>query len=201
MRRFLVGVIGVVGLLALGVWVFRDRIPMLAQPRPPVQGIGPEAAQAAQEKLQRLSQSGDTVHLTEAEFTSLIRYHLPGLAGPLLEPSVDFVDDTFFLNGRFPTDQLPSDLEDMRSILPDTADVVMQGELRQLGPGKVALRVHSASFARLPLNDGFIRTALRRFGNRGEPGLQDNEYPFTLPPGVQSARVEAGELVLGARAD
>jgi hypothetical protein len=200
---FLTGLIGLVGLLVLALWVFRDRIPGMAQPRPPVEGIGPAAAEAAQAKLRRLVQSGDTVHLTEAEFTSLIRYHLPGLAGPLLEPSVDFVDNTFFLNGRMAVDQLPDDpqLENVRRVLPDTADVVMQGELRTLVPGKVALRVSSASFARIPLNEAFVRMALRRFGKRDEPGLREDEYLFTLPAGVQTARVEAGELVLGARAE
>jgi hypothetical protein len=201
---FLTSLIGIVGLLALATWVFKDRIPGLAQPRAQeVEGIGPAAAQAAQDKLQRLRESGDTIHMTEAEFTSLIRYHLPGLAGPLIDPSVDFVDNTFSLNGRYPKDQIP-DVPEIRpamSILPDTADVVLQGELRTLAPGRVALRVTSGSFARIPLKRVFITTALSRFGRRDEPGLQSDEYLFTLPEGVQTARVEDGVLVLGARTE
>jgi hypothetical protein len=199
-RGVLTSLIGLVGLVLLAGWVFRDRIPGLPRSRPQVEGVGPAAAEAAQAKLQRLRENGDTVHLSAAEFTSLIRYHLPGLAGPLHDPSVDFVDNTFFLNGRYPKDQLPDapELKNLRDFIPDTADVVLQGELRTLSPGKVALRVTSGSFARVPLQRRLIETALRRFGNRDEPGLGSDEYLFALPDGVRTARVEAGELVLGA---
>ena len=201
-RGFLTSLIGLVALLVLAAWVFRDRIPGLAPRRPPVEGIGPQAAQAAQEKLQRLAETGDTVHLTEAACTSLIRYHLPGLAGPLIDPAVDFVDNTFFLNGRYPKDQIPesAELAPLMRMIPGTSDVVLQGELRTLAPGRVALRVTSGSFARVPLKQAFITTALRSFGRRDVPGLQPDEYLFTLPEGVQTARVEDGALVLGATA-
>ena len=199
-RGLLTGFIGLLGVLALAVWVFRDRLPGLAQPRPPVQGVSPENAEVAQAKLRRLRERGDTVHMSDAEFTSLIRYHLPGLAGPLVDPSVDFVDNTFFLNGRFPKDRFPSggELDRLREFVPDTSDVVLQGELRPLATGQVALRVASGSFARVPLSHSRITTALAGFGRRDVPGLRDDEYLFTLPEGVADARVEDGVLVLSA---
>lgn len=201
-RGLLTSLLGVIGLVLLAGWVFRDRLPGLVQGRPEVEGISEEAAQVARGKIESLEGPGDTVHLSDAEFTSLIRYQLPGLAGPLLAPSVDFVDNTFFLNGRVPKDQIPESPEFRRArdFIPDTADVVLQGELRPLRAGRVALRVSSGSFARIPLNRTLIVTALRGFGNRREPGLREDEYLFTLPEGVAGAWVEGGELVLEAGA-
>jgi hypothetical protein len=97
-RGGVLGVVGVLAVLALAVWVFRDRIPGLGRPSAVATQVSPEAAKQAQEKLARMRESGDTVHLNAVEFTSLLRYDLAGLTGPLREPSVDFVDNTLKLS-------------------------------------------------------------------------------------------------------
>lgn len=196
----LAGVV-VVLLLAVGAWVFRDHIPGLGRPGSDVATkISPEAAEQAQAKLERLKAEGDTVHLTAVEFTSLIRYHLAGLTGPLRDPTVEFVDNTLQLSGRVPTDLIPSspDIDRVRGFLPDTADVTLNGSLRTLRPGRAALDIGAVTVARVPVPASYYPVALQKMGRRDEAGLQPAEYPFTLPAGVGSARVEGGELVLGA---
>ena len=198
-RGGMLGVIGILAVLALAVWVFRDRIPGLGrQQSEAAKHVSPEAAKQAQEKLVRMRESGDTVHLSDVEFTSLLRYDLAGLTGPLREPSVDFVDNTLKLSGRIPTSLLPKspELEQARRFLPDTADVTVSGSLRTLRPGHAALSVQDVSFARFPVPASYYPQALQGLGRRDEPGAQPNEFPFTLPPGVASAQVEGGEMIL-----
>jgi hypothetical protein len=194
----LAGVV-IVLLLAAGAWVFRDRI--MGRPGSEVATkVSPEAAEQAQAKLERLKAEGDTVHLTDVEFTSLIRYHLAGLTGPLRDPTVAFVDNTLQLSGRVPKDLIPSspDIDRVRGFLPDTADVTLNGSLRTLRPGRAALDIGAVTVARVPVPASYYPVALQKMGRRDEAGLQPSEYPFALPPGVGSARVEGGELVLGA---
>lgn len=192
-----VALLGIVALLALGAWFFRDRIPGLGG-KPVATEVSREAAAQAQEKLARMRETGDTVHITAVEFTSLLRYDLAGLTGPLRDPSVDFVDNTMKLSGRIPTDMLPRsrELDQARGFLPDTADVTVSGSLRTLRPGRAALNVQDVSFARIPIPATYYPQALERLGRSNEPGVQPNEFVFTLPPGVASAEVDAGELVL-----
>ena len=195
--RFLLGLIGL-GLLAAGAWYFRDQIPGPWQEKEPVE-VSPEAAASADEKLARLRGGGDTIRLTDVEFTSYLRYRFQEqLAGQLEAPTVDFEGEQVTLSGRFPTDRIPDSRQTraLQEFLPDTADVRVAGGVRTLSPGRVALRVDNASFARVPVPAEVIPEALGRVGRRDEPGLGPNEYAFSLPPGVGSARVEAGQLVL-----
>ena len=105
------------------------------------------------------------------------------------------------LRGRFPTDRLPDteEVNRMRAFLPDTAEVVVRGSIRTVEPGRAAVRVDNASFARIPIPAGEIPGVLERMGRGDQPGLAPEEYPFPLPPGVGSARVENGQLVLSPR--
>jgi hypothetical protein len=195
--RFLLGLIGL-GLLAAGAWTFRDRIPGPWQEKEPVE-VSPAAAASADEKLARLRSGGDTIRLSDVEFTSYLRYRFQEqLAGQLEAPTVDFEGEQVTLSGRFPTDRLPDSrqVRALQEFHPDTADVHVAGGVRTLSPGRVALRVDNASFARVPVPAEVIPEALGRVGRRDEPGLGPNEYAFSLPPGVGSARVEAGQLVL-----
>ena len=192
-----VALLAMVALAALGVWYFRDRIPGLGG-KPVATEVSREAAAQAQEKLARMREKGDTVHLTAVEFTSLLRYDLAGLTGPLRDPSVDFVDNTLKLSGKVPKDLLPSsrELNQVRGFLPDTAEVTVSGSLRTVRPGHSALDVQGVSVAGFPVPSSYYPMALERLGRRNEPGTQPNEFPFTLPPGVASAEVREGELVL-----
>ena len=200
--RNLLALIGLAALLYVG-YQFRDRIP---GPWPHTDAaalqVSPEAAQSAETKLARMRSSGDTVHLSSVEFTSYLRYRFKDQFTDQLEaPTVEFAGDTLTLNGRFPTDRLPDtrDVAALRDFLPDTADVRVRGQLRTLGPGRGAIQVHNVSVAKVPVPRDVYINALKRVGGgaTAEPGLGRDEYPFRLPPGVGSARVQGGELVLG----
>jgi hypothetical protein len=187
-----------VAALAAGAWLFRDMIPGLAREREAVV-VSPEAAEQAEKKLERMRASGDTIHLNGVEFTSYLRYRAPlQIADQLESAQVDFAGEGVTFSGRLPKDRLP-DTRQVRAIgsfLPDTADVEVKGALRTLSPGRAALRVDGVSFAKLPVPADVYADALKSLGRRDEPGLGANEYAFPLPPGVGSARVEAGQLVL-----
>jgi hypothetical protein len=188
-----------VAALAAGAWLFRDLIPGLGRSEPEVTAVSPEAAEQAEKKLERLRSSGDTVHLNEVEFTSYIRYRAPSQFTEQLESAqVDFEGEKVTLSGRLPTDRLPDtrQVRALRGIMPDTADVRVSGGIRTLQPGRAALRVDAVSFAKITVPSEVYLEALKNAGRRDEPGLGPNEYVIPLPPGVGSARVEAGQLVL-----
>lgn len=196
--RALLALIVVAALLG-GAWMFRDRIPGLGGREPEVVEVSPAAADQAEEKLERLRGSGDTIHLNEVEFTSYLRYKAPlEIADQLESVAVDFEGEALTFSGRLPADRLPDtrQVRAIRQFLPDTADVRVNGALRTLNPGRAALRVDGVSFAKVPVPADVYADALKSLGRRDEPGLASNEYAFPLPPGVGSARVEAGELVL-----
>ena len=197
--RNLLALIGVVAIGA-GIWMYRDKIPWAWKKQDAaVTVVSPEAAESAERKLERMRASGDTVHLTAAEFTSFLRYRFQDqLVSQLDAPTVTFNGDTLHLQGRVPTDRLPDtrELLAVREFLPDTPEVKLRGELRTLSPGRAAIRIDQAIFAKIPVPREVYADALKRLGRPDEPGLASNEYPFRLPPGVSSARVEGGELVL-----
>jgi len=193
------GLLVVVALLGLGIWFFRDRIPGLGGGGSvAATKVSPEAAAQAQEKLARMRRDRDTVHLTDVEFTSLLRYDLAGLTGPLRDPAVDFVDNTLKLTGKVPKDLLPDSPELARAsrFLPDTVEVMVSGSLRPLRAGRGALNVQDVAVARFPVPASYYPMALERLGRRPEEGAEPNEFPFTLPPGIASAEVSGGALVL-----
>jgi len=197
--RNLLALIGVAA-LGFGVWTYRDKIPWRwKQSQAASADVSEAAAESAEQKLERMRTSGDTVHLTGTEFTSYLRFRFHDqLASQLDQPTVGFSGDTLMLQGRLPTERLPDtrELRAVRDFLPDTAEVRLRGNLRTLSPGRAALRIGSVSFAKVPVPHDVYPDALKRLGRADEPGLGADEYPFRLPPGVSSARVEGGELVL-----
>jgi hypothetical protein len=196
--RNLLALIGLVALLYVG-WTYRDHIPWRFGHHDAPMAVSEAAAQSAEKKLARMRESGDTIHLTGAEFTSYLRFRFKDqITNQLDAPTIDFRGDTLALQGRFPTDRLPDtrELRAVKEFLPDTAQVKLRGQLRTLSNGRAALKLDNVSFANVPVPHSVYPDALKRLGRSDEPGLGTDEYPFRLPPGVASARVEAGELVL-----
>lgn len=197
--RNLLALIGLIALLYLG-WQFRDKLPWRwAHHDDAAATVSPEAAASAERKLARMVESGDTVHLTGAEFTSYLRYKFHDqIAGQLEDPTISFAGDTLTVRGRFPTSRLPDtrEIRAVRDFLPDTAEVKLRGELRTLGQGRAALKIDNVSFAKVPVPRDVYPDALKRLGRPNDPALAADEYPFRLPPRVGSAKVEGGELVL-----
>jgi hypothetical protein len=192
------GVLIVLVLLAGAAWWFRgDLLRLLATPE--ATEVSPEAAAAAEAKLERLRSEGEPARLSSVELTSLIRYRAPAAALETLhEPSVRMSGDTIRLSGRIPTDRLPShpDLDKVRPFLPDTAPLVIQGQVEPLGAGRAALDIRSVQFAGVPIPPSYYPAMLERLGRKPEPGLPPAAVAVTLPPGVGAARVEEGHLVL-----
>jgi hypothetical protein len=192
--------------LAGGAWMFRGLIPGPWQRETVITEVSEEGAAAAEAKLDRLRENGDTVRLSGAEFTSYIRFRMADrfATGDLELPVVNFEGETVKVAGRLPKDRIPeSQLRQLGAgadFIPDTADVAVDGALRMLAPGRGALKVQSASFARIPIPRERYLPLLGRVRGMDEPGLADDEVAFQLPPGVGAARVENGMLVLAPAA-
>jgi hypothetical protein len=190
--------LGVLLVVAGGLWFFRGLIPGPWN-RPVVHTeVSEEAAASADEKLARMRDDGDTVRLSGVEFTSYVRYRMAERFSLDLEtPVVTFEGETIRVDGRVPKERIPVGQlpRAARSFVPDTADVAVSGSLRTVAPGRAALRVESASFARIPVPREQYLTLLDRVAP-AEPGVADDELAFQLPSGVGAAHVENGALVL-----
>lgn len=188
----------IVGLGALGWWLRGDLWRMWQGETVAVE-ISPEAAAQAEDKLERLREDGQEVSLSSTELSSLLRYRSPvWVTNTVGEPEIALAGDTLVLSGTVPTDQLPShpQLEQVRPLLPDTSRFEIMGHVRPLGAGRAALEVSGVEFAGLPVPERFFPDLLRRIGRRDEPGLAQSALAVDLPPGVGSARVERGLLIL-----
>ncbi|HYW11377.1 MAG TPA: hypothetical protein VE871_05450 [Longimicrobium sp.] len=185
-----------------GLWFFRSLIPGPWQrPDPVITEVSEAGAVAADAKLKRLREDGETVRMNGAEFTSYMRYRMaPRFSADIELPTVAFTGDQVQVAGRLPKDRIPPaqlrQLGSAASFIPDTATVVVGGGLRMLAPGRAALKVTSVSAERFPIPRDRYLPVLDRVGGMDEPGLERDEVAFQLPPGVGSARVENGELVL-----
>src|SRR5687767_10271295 len=193
--------------LAGGAWFFRGLIPGPWQRDRTEMQVSEAAADQAEAKLERLRNDGETVRLSAVEFTSYIRFRMAErfATGDIELPTVTFHGDRVRVAGRFPKERIPPrELDRLGAgadFVPDTADVTVDGGIRMLAPGRAALRVESASFARLPVPRESYLPLLDRFGGMDEPGLARDEVAFQLPPGVGSARVEQDMLVLAPADD
>lgn len=191
-------VLGVVAVLAAGAWYFRGLIPGPWNRAPAHTEISEAAADAAEAKLALLRTGGDTVRLSGVEFTSYMRYRMAErFALDVDLPVIAFDGETVRVDGRVPKDRIPVERlpRAARSFVPDTADVAVSGSLRTVAPGRAALRIESASFARVPVGRDVYVPLLDRV-LPDEPGVRDDEMAFQLPPGAAAARVENGQLVL-----
>ena len=193
----MVALLGLLVVAGAGLWLFREVIPGPWNAPVVHTEVSQEAAAAAEEKLVRLREDGDTVRLSGVEFTSYVRYRMADRFALDVEvPVISFEGETVRVDGRLPKDRIPAaDLGAAARFLPDTADVAVSGKLRTVAAGRAALRVESASFARIPVPREHYLTLLDRVAP-DEPGVGDDELAFQLPPGVGSARVEEGALVL-----
>lgn len=192
--------------LGAGLWFFRGIIPGPWQREPVMTEVSEAAAEVAERKLERLRTGGDTVHMTDVEFTSYIRYRMAARfsTGDVELPTVTFPGNRVRVTGRFPKERIPEaqlrQLGAGADFIPDTADVAVDGSLRMMAPGRAAMKVESAAFARIPIPRERYLPLLDRFGGMEEPGLARDEVAFQLPPGVGEARVENGTLVLSPAA-
>ena len=179
-------------------WLFRDDLVRLRGRDVPVVEVSPAAAARAEAKLERLRNLGDTIQLSGVELTSLVRYRLGGwVPGAISDPSVVITADTLWLSGHIPADRMPqiAELERVRSLLPDTAEVELRGRLRSGEVGRAVFRVDELSVAGFPVPQRFYPRLLEHLGWSYDRGSTP-ELPLVLPEGVAGIRAGNGVLTL-----
>lgn len=186
-------------LLLLGgaAWWFRDYLPLGGREQPVE--VSPEAARAAEEKLEKMRTDGHPVRLSSVELSSLLRYRSHEWApGTVRDPDVRMTGDTLVVGAVIPTDRIPRhpDLDRVRGLLPDSARVEVAGGVRPLGDGRAALTVRHVEFAGIPIPERYYPPMLDRLGLGESAGLAPGEMALSLPPGVSEVRVENGYLLL-----
>jgi hypothetical protein len=195
----LLGVLAILLLLAGAGWWFRgDILRLVGGEREPVE-VSPEAAAAAERKLELLRSEGDTARLSSIEASSLLRYRAPAwLAQRVHNPGVEFAADTVRVSGTIATSELPShpELDRIRVLLPDSSRIEISGVLEPLASGRMAVEVGEVTFAGIPIPARYYPDVLQRFGREDEPGLAPDAIAVPLPQGVGDARIEAGHLLL-----
>lgn len=195
----IVGVVVVIAILGALAWWFRGDLARLAGRETEPTEVSAAAAASAEIKIQQLQDGSDTVRLSDVEITSLLRFRAPTAVFEILtEPSVAMSGDTLRVSGMVPTDRLPaqSELDRIRALLPDTASLMVSGRLHGLQGNRVAFQIQSVEFAGIPIPERYYPTVLERAGRVDEPGLEPTAFGFQLPPGVGTAAVRDGELVL-----
>lgn len=189
----------VVLVLAGAAWLGRGTLFELFSDAPAPVEVSPQAAAAAEAKLERLRSDQEEVSLTEVEVTSLLRYRSDDLTrSTLRQASVRFGDDTLRITGYVPTDRLPShpELDRVRPLLPDSAEIDLIAELRPLDSGRIAVNVRSVEFAGLPVPERYYGQVLERLGREDEPGLPETALAVRLPAGVRGVQIRSGRLIL-----
>jgi hypothetical protein len=161
--------------------------------------VSQEAAAAAEEKLTALQAGGTEARLTGTELTSLFRFR-PEIwsMGAVLQPQVRMNADTISIAGKVATAQLPPDpeIEAIRMLLPDTADVAVTGTMHPGQRGNATLEIFSMEVAGMPVPRRYYPMILERVGNGDAMSSDSATVTVPLPAEVSSARVENGELVL-----
>jgi hypothetical protein len=183
---------------AAGWWFRGDLAGLLGRERPAVV-VSPEAATLAQQKLDGLRAGGEPVRISSIEASSLLRYGGPAwVSDRVHDPLVEFAGDTVRVSGAIATSDLPSqpDLDKVKGLLPDTSKIVVTGKIQTLPSGRTALEIGGVTFAGIPIPERYYPQVLERFGRQDEPGLSPTALAVPLPPGVKSAHIEGGSLVL-----
>ncbi|HEX8392558.1 MAG TPA: hypothetical protein VF665_09410 [Longimicrobium sp.] len=192
--------VGLVLLVAVGAGLYTVRgfIPGPWQRAPVVTEVSEAGAVSADEKLKRLRENGETVRLSGVEFTSYVRYRMAQrFAQDLETPIISFTGGKIRVDGRVPKDKLPLEkLGAAAQFVPDTAEVMVDGTMRMVAPGRAAVRVQDARFAKFAVPRDRYLPLLKGLRLPTDTQLSEDEVGVQLPPGVGSARVENGELVL-----
>jgi hypothetical protein len=197
--RLGVGMLVAMVLIGGAAWLVRDSLPIPRRGASPVvEGVSPEAAAVAEDKLRTLRDDRQRVALSGSELTSLLRYRTAfedvfGVAGV----GVVVHDGHLTLGGMIDTERLPShpDLDRVRPFLPDSAAIEIVGTLEALDPGHGVFHVREVSFAEVPIPRRYHGTMLARTGRIARDGLPDEAVAFPLPEGVREVRIEADSVI------
>jgi hypothetical protein len=162
----------------------------------------PALADAAEQKLACLGEGTcEEVALSALELQSLLQFRYAQLLPAFIDSArIDLSDDRLRLRGRIPAERLPVVRGlDPSAILPDTAELSVQGHLEPLQPGRVGFVIDQVNAARVPLPGGMVPPLLRSVGRADEPGLPENGIGLTLPYGATGAYLRGDSIFLRGR--
>ncbi len=167
----------------------------------PSSAISEAAAQAAEGRLDRFAQTGGPgeVLFDSAELTSLIRFRVSDrLPSAIMDPQIIVEGDRATLRARVALDQVPQfpDLREFEALLSDTVPFTAEGTLIPSRGTGAAFLVDALRLGRVPLPRRVIPSVLNALGRADRDGLPDDAIEVPLPPGVTSAYLRDGHLVL-----
>lgn len=195
----------VLTLVILGVTALFLRDPIVAwwDAREPADEPSAALAERAERKLEALARDGtNRVALGEAELQSLLLYRYASLLPEFVSaPSIRVGAGQVRLHARLPTERFTrlNDLGAVGGLLPDTADVVLSGQLVTLPGGGAAIAIDEVSAARIPLPRRLIAPALEQLGRPQLAGLPADAVPLPMPPGATAVYVRGDSVILIGR--
>jgi len=196
----LVALLLLIGVGAIAATILRPDITrFLGRTDGPTAESSVTAAESAEEKLRLLMEAGQEVRLTPEEAASLFDAQLSGwIPAEFRRPGLGIGGDTLFLHAAIPTERLPtfSEMEGIRRLLPDTAQVEIAGHLGPFEAGSAEFDVVRIRIARIPVPVRYYPAVLDQLGRRIDERLGPTSVLVPLPHPMRSARVEANHLVL-----
>jgi hypothetical protein len=194
--------------IAGAAWLYRDRLALFVDDlRGRATGVAIEPSEAlalrAEARFDSLS-GGELTRaaLSQVEVQSLVQYRYAQLLPAFVaSPRVELAADRLRLRLRIPTDRLPrvGGLTEILTLLPDTTDVAITGQLLPMDGQRIALAIDAVEAARIPIPRRLVPAVLERLGRSDEPGLPADAIAVPLPRGVHGAYVRGDSLVLLAR--
>ena len=159
-----------------------------------------ELADHAQVKLDAV-RAGEQrqASFTSRELQSLLQFRYRQVLPAFVDsPRVSLEDGQVRLRVRVPVERLPrvEELGEVASMLPDTTDLEIRGQLLPSDDGKVAFAVDQVSAHRIPLPKRLVPSALEMLGRTDQPGLPADAILVPLPKGTRTAYVRGDSLVL-----
>ncbi len=168
----------------------------------------PGMAEAVVERLsvflddERVGDTEREMSFSGEEMESLLRYELVGyIPDGVSDPSVRFRDGEVTLGLRLAAEEIPAipELDQIRTLLPDTVPVQIRGRVLALEGPEGALLVHRIDAAGIPVPRRFFPRILQGLSLVERPDLPPEAVAFPLPHGIRSVRLVEDRLVLTSR--
>jgi hypothetical protein len=202
MRRIVSLVLLVV--LALVAWHYRDTIMAkwheLRGAPADTGAASADAARTGEEKLRALELPYPPTRtaLSGAELQALLQTRFSKILPRWVDSArIRLEGDRVRLSGRVPVDHLPQikSLGEVAGLLPDTAEVAVNGQVIPLDHGRVALAVDQVTAAHIPLPRRLIPEVLGGL-RKGDASVPPDALPLPLPRSITSAYVRSDSLIL-----
>ena len=190
--------------LALVAWHYRDALLAkwheLRGAPADTGSVSADAARTGEEKLRALELPYPPARtaLSGAELQALLRTRFAGVLPRWVDSArIRLEGDRVRLSGRVPVDHLPQirSLGEVAGLLPDTAEVAVNGQVIPLSHGRVALAVDQVTAAHIPLPRRLIPEVLGGL-RKGGADVPVDALPLPLPHSITSAYVRADSLIL-----